>query len=175
MKYVKHLRYMIWWSFHERNFTWTIFWIRNLLRNIFQSISNIWENSLVYFHLFQEKASDGCSPKGWPLCIGTSGIVIHLSPPDSSVVRNKDCYLSLRTRSLPGLEVALVWRKNLDLHFHTIAEFRNPLNCLDDIMCSSIKSVSDLEISSYDDYDGKWETKLSPSNIYAKKLGTILK
>ncbi|XP_045464093.1 uncharacterized protein LOC123673564 isoform X3 [Harmonia axyridis] len=102
----------------------------------------------------KDKSTAGISPKGWPLCIGASGIVIHLSPLDPAVVRNKDCYLSLKTRSLPGLEVALVWRKNHELHFHTIAEFRNPLDSLDDIMCSNIESVADLEISSYDDYDG---------------------
>ncbi|KAK9882428.1 hypothetical protein WA026_021459 [Henosepilachna vigintioctopunctata] len=103
---------------------------------------------------FLDKSSGGCSPRGWPLCIGTSGVVIHLSTLDPSVVRNRDCYLSLRTRSLPGLEVALTWRKNHELHSHTIAAFRNPLNSLDDIMCSNISSVSDLEMSSYDDFDG---------------------
>ncbi|KAL3275176.1 hypothetical protein HHI36_019946 [Cryptolaemus montrouzieri] len=102
----------------------------------------------------KDKSSDGCSPRGWPLCIGTFGVVIHLAPLDPSVVRNSDCYLSIKSRSLPGLEVALIWRKNHELHCHTVAEFRNPLNSLDDIMCSSIKSISDLEISSYDDYDG---------------------
>ncbi|KAJ8969453.1 hypothetical protein NQ317_014601 [Molorchus minor] len=101
-----------------------------------------------------EHSPDGSSPSGWPLCLGQSGIVIHLGPLNPSVVRNRDCYLCVRSRSAPGLEVALIWRKLQQIHCHTIAEFRNPLYSLDDIMCSSLRSASDLEITSYDDYDG---------------------
>ncbi|KAG5886772.1 hypothetical protein JTB14_032264 [Gonioctena quinquepunctata] len=91
---------------------------------------------------------------GWPLCLGQSGVVIHLGPLNASALRNRDCYLCVRNRSSPGLEVALIWRQHHRIHCHTIAEFKNPLHSLDDIMCSSIRSVSDLETTSYDDYDG---------------------
>ncbi|KAJ8940300.1 hypothetical protein NQ318_012839 [Aromia moschata] len=101
-----------------------------------------------------EHSSDSSSPSGWPLCLGPSGVVVHLGPLDPSVVRNRDCYLCVRSRSAAGLEVALIWRQQQLIHCHTVAEFRDPLRSLDEIMCSSLRSVSDLEISSYDDYDG---------------------
>ncbi|XP_049818599.1 uncharacterized protein LOC109601686 isoform X4 [Aethina tumida] len=91
---------------------------------------------------------------GWPLCHGKSGVVAHLGPLDPSVVRNRDCYICVRTRSAPGLEVTLFWRNRHEIHWRTIAEFRDPVHNLDDIMCSSLRSPSDLELSSYDDYDG---------------------
>ncbi|XP_063910546.1 uncharacterized protein LOC135127835 isoform X3 [Zophobas morio] len=97
---------------------------------------------------------DGSAPLGWPLCLGPSGVVIHLGPLDPSVVRNSDCYLCIRSRSAPGLELALIWRQHSRIHCHTIAEFKNPLESLDDIMCSNLRSAADLELTSYDDYDG---------------------
>lgn len=105
--------------------------------------------------MFQnEHPSDLSSPSGWPLCLGESGVIIHLSPLNPSVVRNRDCYLCIRNRSAPGLEVALVWRQNHQIHCHTIAEFKDPIQNLDVIMCSSIRSITDLELNAYDDYDG---------------------
>lgn len=50
--------------------------------------------------------------------------------------------------------MALIWRENLKIHCHTLAEFKNPLENLDDIMCSNLRSVADLELTSYADYDG---------------------
>ncbi|CAH0547509.1 unnamed protein product [Brassicogethes aeneus] len=102
-----------------------------------------------------ENTSDITLSTGWPLCHGKSGIVAHLGQLDPSTVRNRDCYLCVRTRSAPGIEVTLFWRNNHELHWRTIAEFRDPLQNLDDIMCSSLRSPADLEISSYDDYDGR--------------------
>ncbi|CAH1179324.1 unnamed protein product [Phaedon cochleariae] len=105
-------------------------------------------------HLKNVRASDPTSPSGWPLCVGPAGIAVHLGALDASLVRNRDCYLCVRSRSQPGLEVALIWRQQHKIHCHTVAEFRNPLHSLDEIMCSSLRSASDLEITSYDDYDG---------------------
>ncbi|XP_044258934.1 uncharacterized protein LOC123007598 isoform X3 [Tribolium madens] len=96
----------------------------------------------------------GSAPLGWPLSLGPSGVAIHLGPLDPSVLRNSDCYLCIRGRSAPGLELALIWRQNLHIHCHTIAEFKDPLRNLEDIMCSNLRSVADLELMSYDDYDG---------------------
>lgn len=97
---------------------------------------------------------DGSAPLGWPLCLGPSGVAIHLGPLDPSAVRNSDCYLCVRSRSAPGLELALIWRQHSLIRCHTVAEFKDPLANLDDIMCSNLRSVADLELTSYDDYDG---------------------
>lgn len=99
-------------------------------------------------------SDDGSTPLGWPLSLGPAGIALHLGSLDPSVVRNGDCYLCIRNRSAPGLEVSLIWRQNSNIHCHTIAEFEDPLHNLDNIMCSNLRSVADLELTSYDDYDG---------------------
>lgn len=99
--------------------------------------------------MFQENySSNWCISSGWPLCLGPSGIVIHLGPLEPSVVRNRDCYICLRNRSAPGLEVALIWRKSSEIHCQTLAEFTNPLQNLNDIMCSTLSSTIDLELAS---------------------------
>ncbi|EFA01095.2 hypothetical protein TcasGA2_TC004018 [Tribolium castaneum] len=92
----------------------------------------------------------GSAPLGWPLCLGPAGVAVHLGPLDASVLRNSDCYLCIR--GTPGVELALVWRQNSRIHSHTVAEFTDR-NC-EDIMCSNLRSVADLELMSYDDYDG---------------------
>ncbi|XP_030760540.1 uncharacterized protein LOC115885696 [Sitophilus oryzae] len=104
-------------------------------------------------NVMNDQSSDSSSPLGWPLCLGSSGIVIHLSHLDPSLLRNRECYLCVRTRSLPGLEVALIWKLQHQLYWRTIAEFQNPLHSIDDIMCSSLRSVADLEVGSADDCD----------------------
>lgn len=101
------------------------------------------------------------APSGWPLCMGLSGIVVHLSPLDPSLVRNKDCYICLRNRSAPGLEIALIWRKAADIHCHTLAEFKDPVKNLDDIMCSTLNSPIDLDFVS---------DTLQPDNIELPEL-----
>nr|XP_023018868.1 uncharacterized protein LOC111507754 [Leptinotarsa decemlineata] len=105
-------------------------------------------------HLKNEQSSDSTAPSGWPLCLGQSGVVIHLGPLNVSVLRNRDCYLCVRNRSSPGLEVTLTWRQHHQIYCRSVAEFRDPLHSLDDIMCSSIRSASNLETISYEDYDG---------------------
>lgn len=50
------------------------------------------------------------APNGWPLCLGRSGVIVHLGPLAPALVRNRECYLCVRSRSAPGLEVALVSR-----------------------------------------------------------------
>lgn len=109
-----------------------------------------------YLHIIKYDHSCASStPTGWPLCFDKSGVVLHLGQLDPSNVRNRDCYLCVRNKSsLPGLEVALFWRQQHQLHWHTIAQFRDPTLSLDDIMCSNLRSIADLEITSYDDYDG---------------------
>ncbi|XP_072400076.1 puratrophin-1-like isoform X3 [Diabrotica undecimpunctata] len=105
-------------------------------------------------HIKYGHSCDSSIPTGWPLCLGKSGIAVHLGLLDKSNVRNRDCYLCVRNRSTPGLEVTLFWRQQQQLHSHTIAQFRDPSQSLDDIMCSNLRSIADLEITSYDDYDG---------------------
>ncbi|CAG9864587.1 unnamed protein product [Phyllotreta striolata] len=106
-------------------------------------------------HIKYGHTDDGSAPKGWPLCVGESGVILHLGPLDPSNVRNRDCYICVRNRSAPGVEVTLFWRQDHELLSHTVAQFRDPLaQSLDDIMCSNLRSISDLEITSYDDYDG---------------------
>ncbi|VEN61900.1 unnamed protein product [Callosobruchus maculatus] len=106
-------------------------------------------------HLKNGYATDTTSPLGWPLCIGRAGIVVHLCPLDQALIRYRDCYLCLQPSSASeGLEVALVWRQYHQVHSSTIAKFKDHRN-LDDIMCSGLRSVTDLEITSYDDYDGQ--------------------
>ncbi|XP_056631347.1 uncharacterized protein LOC130441613 isoform X2 [Diorhabda sublineata] len=95
------------------------------------------------------------TPTGWPLCVGKSAVVLHLGQLDQSNVRNKDCYVCVRKKtSSPGLEVVLFWRQQHQLHWYSIAQFKDPTQSLDDIMCSNLRSIADLEIHSYDDYDG---------------------
>lgn len=99
--------------------------------------------------MFQDRyASSRCAPSGWPLCVGPSGIVVHLGPLDPSLVRNRDCYICLRNRSAPGLEIALIWRRSANIHCHTLAEFKDPLRNLDDIMCSTLSSPIDFDFVS---------------------------
>lgn len=60
----------------------------------------------VFVSQFQnEQSQDLCAPSGWPLCLGRCGVVINFTCLDSSLLRNHDCYLALRHRNRPGLEV----------------------------------------------------------------------
>ncbi|XP_076262791.1 uncharacterized protein LOC143197888 isoform X3 [Rhynchophorus ferrugineus] len=104
-------------------------------------------------YLKDEQSGDSSSPAGWPLCSGYSGVVVHLSCLNPSLLRNRDCYICVRHRSQPGLEVALIWKLHQQLHWRTLAEFRNPLQSIDDIMCSSLRSIADLEFGCVDDCD----------------------
>lgn len=47
----------------------------------------------------------------------------------------------------------MIWKLQHQLYWRTIAEFQNPLHSIDDIMCSSLRSVADLEVGSADDCD----------------------
>lgn len=97
-----------------------------------------------------------CIPAGWPLCLGASGIIVHLGPLDSSLVRNRDCYICLRNRSAPGLEVALTWRKAGKINCQTLVEFSNPLQNLEEFaMCSALTCAVDVDLASaMDDPEG---------------------
>ncbi|XP_060519485.1 uncharacterized protein LOC132697828 [Cylas formicarius] len=102
-------------------------------------------------YIKDEHSVDTSTPSGWPLCLGRSGVVVHLAPPDPSVLRNRDCYVCVRTRSQPGFEVAVIWKLRNQISWHTLAQFSNPLYSIDDIMCSSIRTVADLEVSYVDE------------------------
>lgn len=92
--------------------------------------------------------------------MGPNGIVINLALLPSSYIKNNDCYLCVRSRSGPGLEVALIIKINGRINCVTVAEFKEPLNKLsNDIMCSNLKTTMDLEYccttttDTTDDYD----------------------
>lgn len=78
---------------------------------------------------------------------------MNLGPVPATYVRNGDCYLCVRTRSAPGLEVALVWKKYNLINCQTVAEFANPLRNFDEIMCSVLTTTMDLETCCLDDSD----------------------
>ncbi|XP_066257641.1 puratrophin-1-like isoform X1 [Euwallacea similis] len=105
-------------------------------------------------HLKNEQSADLSSPSGWPLCLGRSGVVVHFTPLDVSHLRNRDCYLTLTRRNTPILEVTLIWKLHQEIHSRTVAEFRNPLNSIDDIMCSSVRAAADLKVGCADECDG---------------------
>lgn len=77
--------------------------------------------------------------------MGPSGIIVNLGPVPATFVRNGDCYLCVRTRSAPGLEVALVWKRYNLINCQTVAEFVSPLQNFDEIVCSVLKTTMDLE------------------------------
>ncbi|XP_025835924.1 uncharacterized protein LOC108740277 isoform X1 [Agrilus planipennis] len=93
------------------------------------------------------------APRGWPLSLGASGVLIHLGPLSATLIRNRDCYLCIRNRSAPGLELALVWRKSARIHCQTLAEFKDPFKTdgisagTGDIinMCSTLSTPIDIE------------------------------
>ncbi|XP_050301872.1 uncharacterized protein LOC126740062 isoform X3 [Anthonomus grandis grandis] len=102
-------------------------------------------------HLKNRDERDTSSPSGWPLCLGESGVVVHLAPLDPSILRNRDCYLCVS--HLSGLEVVLTWKLRNQIQSQTLAAVRTSLHAVDDIMCSSLQSVSGLEEQYADDYD----------------------
>lgn len=91
--------------------------------------------------MFQNKNSKSTYLSGWPLSLGLSGVIIHLGTLSPNVIRHKDCYLCIKNRNSVGLEIALIWRTNSDIHCHTLAELTN----FDEIMCSTFSSSMDLE------------------------------
>lgn len=93
--------------------------------------------------------------EGWPLSLGINGVVLHLGPLPSVLLRNRDCYLCVRGRSAPGLEVALVWRRGGVIKCHTLAQFTNPLEPQDQTITScTMSSIQDIEMVSFEDMDG---------------------
>lgn len=110
---------------------------------------------IMFYSLLQGvSASPECVPPGWPLCLGANGIVVHLGPLSPTLVRNNDCYVCIRSRSAPGLEVALIWRRSFQIHCRTLAEFVDPVRNPNDIMCSTITTAIDLEAAAIDEADG---------------------
>lgn len=97
--------------------------------------------------LFQdEHSSNTCLPSGWPLCMGPNGIVINLGLLPSTYIKNNDCYLCVRNRSSPGLEVAILWKRYGRINLQTVAEFKEPLNKSSNIiLCSNLTTTMDLE------------------------------
>lgn len=93
-------------------------------------------------------------PSGWPLCLGQSGIIVHLGPISTTLVRNRDCYLCLRSRSLPGLEITLICKISGEIRTRTVAEFKTPLSNAEPMMCSALTNGIDLEFSTYDEVEG---------------------
>lgn len=93
--------------------------------------------------------------------MGPNGIVINLGLLPSTFVKNNDCYLCIRSRSSPGLEVSIIWKRYGKINFNTIAEFKEPIKChnknignedddvqnphLNEIMCSNLSTTMDLE------------------------------
>ncbi|KAF5297185.1 hypothetical protein FQA39_LY12200 [Lamprigera yunnana] len=102
----------------------------------------------------EQNANSGAVPSGWPLCLGPSGVITHLGSLSATLVRHTDCYICIRNRSAPGLEIALIWRISAQFYCQTIAEYKNPLQNLDEIMCSTLTSVMDVENIAIDDSDG---------------------
>lgn len=93
---------------------------------------------------------------GWPLSLGESGVILHLGPLDPSLLRNRDCYLCVRGRSAPGLEVALVWRRDGTISCRTLAQFENPLDITDNnLIISNLSTMADIEMSTFEDLDGE--------------------
>lgn len=77
-----------------------------------------------------------------------------MGPLCPTLIRNTDCYICIRSRSAPGLELALIWKASAQIHCQTLAEFKNSMQNLDEIMCSTLCSVMDIENSIADDGDG---------------------
>ncbi|KAG8260017.1 hypothetical protein J6590_106448 [Homalodisca vitripennis] len=55
------------------------------------------------------QVASGLSPRGWPLSLGSRGVVLHLGELDSSLLRSRDCYLCVRVPQSSAPQVALVW------------------------------------------------------------------
>ncbi|XP_046674250.1 puratrophin-1-like isoform X2 [Homalodisca vitripennis] len=55
------------------------------------------------------EVASGLSPRGWPLSLGSRGVVLHLGELDSSLLRSRDCYLCVRVPQSSAPQVALVW------------------------------------------------------------------
>lgn len=82
--------------------------------------------------------------------------MLHLGPVDPSLLRNRDCYLCVRGRSAPGLEVALVWRRGGAVCHRTLAQFANPLDPQDHrITCSDLSTMAEVEMTSFEDLDAE--------------------
>lgn len=113
--------------------------------------------SLIYsYFVFQDNDATVKLGSGWPLSLGQSGVVLHLGPLDPSLLRNRDCYLCVRGRSAPGLEVALVWRRGGAISCRTLAQFTNPLDPTDNHITSTIlTTMTDIEMASLEDLDGE--------------------
>lgn len=84
-------------------------------------------------------------------------MILHLGPLDPSLLRNRDCYLCVRGRSAPGLEVALIWRRGGTISCRTLAQFDNPIDPNDNKLKTSSKltTMADIEMSTFEDLDGE--------------------
>lgn len=107
-----------------------------------------------YNFFFQANNDTNKTGEGWPLSIGLTGIILHLGPLPPALLRNRDCYLCVRGRSAPGLELALVWRRGGVINCHTLAQFTNPLTEDTTITSTDMSSINNIEMVSYSDIDG---------------------
>lgn len=91
-------------------------------------------------------------PAGWPLCLSKNGVIVHLGQLSSTLIRNKDCYICLKSKSSPGLEVTLFWRLAGEIHSRTIVNFEYLQNS-EPTMCSTLATNLDLEFPSADEVE----------------------
>ena len=60
--------------------------------------------------IFVFQSGDVVAPRGWPLSLGSSGVLLQLGELDPTLLRSRDSYLCVRGGRGLTVEVALVWK-----------------------------------------------------------------
>ncbi|XP_021923306.1 uncharacterized protein LOC110831512 isoform X4 [Zootermopsis nevadensis] len=77
------------------------------------------------------KSGDVVAPRGWPLSLGSSGVILQLGELDPTLLRNRDCYLCVRRGTGPRVEVAFVWKCEAFLSSRALAVTSPPHSALE--------------------------------------------
>jgi hypothetical protein len=70
--------------------------------------------------MFVFQSGDVVAPRGWPLSLGSSGVILHLGELDPTLLRNRDSYICVRGGRGIDVELALFWKWEAVLSSRTL-------------------------------------------------------
>ena len=88
------------------------------------------------------QTGDVVAPRGWPLSLGSSGVILQLGELDPTLLRSRDSYLCVRGGRDLTVEVAVVWKWEAVLSSRAL--FMTSSNC-------ALETPITLEMAAADD------------------------
>ncbi|KDR23948.1 hypothetical protein L798_08872 [Zootermopsis nevadensis] len=95
------------------------------------SEENVWICDAENGGRLENHSGDVVAPRGWPLSLGSSGVILQLGELDPTLLRNRDCYLCVRRGTGPRVEVAFVWKCEAFLSSRALAVTSPPHSALE--------------------------------------------